>query len=171
VVVGGLGLAWLVWALSDSMRGPESAAVQTSWTSHAVVLSAAQPVARARLTLGQTGAVAPPLELGVAVGVPRSDASPDPSGGPGALLDMPAVRLSVSGANGSRQSCLAPCELMVAGCASCSAVSDVALELVAADRVPGRVTVTVSGGASAYPGGQVPSSTFELLPAPSGGGG
>jgi hypothetical protein len=172
LLVFGVASLWFYWSYTQSMRGPTAVDVATSWTAHDIVLSAAQPAVRGTITFGDVDSPSSPV-LGVTVGVPHDAASPDPSGAPGELLAVPAVRLTIPNAVGGAQSCIAPCELPLSACGrNCTATYDVTVELVTVGQARRRVAVTVYGGASAPVGGRLPSSTFTLVtttPLPSGG--
>jgi hypothetical protein len=190
--------------ISNSIGGPAPHGVTPSvrWTQQTVVLGLAHPVVRGEVSVLVHEATHDPISTGVAVGVPSIAATPgatsgEPSPHPSMsatgvvptssaakpLFVDPVVRVTLVEASGWKQTCLAPCELVPHGGAQCEAAVDcgvigtITLELLAAgDRASGSIAVTVSAGATAPLGVQLPADvsadlTFDTGTLPSPGGG
>lgn len=165
-------VAYAVLSLLLNFNAPSQRAVTvpTSWTSHEVVLTADRPSAHGQITFTLPGQVTKPAAaLGVNAGVPASTKTSTRSPAPAALLSIPAVRLTAVGSSGASMSCLAPCELPLSSAGS--RAIDLTIDLLAPTAGAAPVTITVSGGASASVGGDVPGVELTIDGVAPGGGG
>lgn len=170
LVLGGLAaLAFvaLYITLQQAFKAPQAVAPPIAWTSRDIVLLPDRPVLIGQLTLTAKGPPTTDLRVGLNAGVPSATAVvPSGSGAaipsvsaappaPAALLAGPSVRVSVTTAGGTPQSCFAPCELQLSSqfdCESgtCRITFEVTVEREGeTERMLGPVTVGISGGATA----------------------